>query len=220
MRRLEAAVELAEPARDLAVGGEHVDVAREAEHRRVRRPDQRRRDDRDDRDLHHGSRPRPARSSAPRRAPGSRGRCVPSAVCGAVRRRHHRHRHQRDHRDAEVDQRHERRRRDDELAQVARAPPRCRARGSPPPRSRRRRRSRSRPRRSGRARLGLPNGSNGSRSVVSTSRSNEVIRPTTITASSSATPAIAITPSSRWRRAPVTPRDRQRRDQRDHERRR
>ncbi len=49
VRGRSATAELAEPARDLAVGGEHVDVPGEAEHRHVRGEEEDQRRDRDDR---------------------------------------------------------------------------------------------------------------------------------------------------------------------------
>ena len=104
MYGVERGAELAEPARDLPVGGQHVDVPREPQHRRLAAQVSTER-----RDRHHGhlQQSESQRGSKALTTPstGSSMYVPPSAVCGPCGG-DDRHRHQRDRRHPRVDERH------------------------------------------------------------------------------------------------------------------
>ena len=120
MRGRVAAVQLAQPAGDLAVDRQRVDVARDAQHRRRRRPEEHRHGDQRDDPAHHVGHPGGVVGGDDAE---HRGADVFVAERGmrAVRPGDHRHGHQRNRRHPGVDDRHRERAQRDDPLEVARA---------------------------------------------------------------------------------------------------
>ena len=152
------AAELAEPARDLAVGREHVGVPGEAEHRHVRGEEEDQGRDRDDRPLEDLRQPlrREGRRDAEHRRVLERRRQRRGRAVGAG---DDRQRHQRDERHPDVDERNDERARAEHVAEVLAAPGEIGGEVGRRPRSRRARPSRSRGPRRGSRRSGAPKAS-------------------------------------------------------------